>query len=134
MLIDLAESEGSTAIANLQIASIVGKTTREKRPDIYDSVHRMIAQAPVPGVVGALEAMIERPDSTPTLATINVPVLIVTGDQDVATPPREARAMHAAIPGSRLEVIHDAGHLSNLERPAAFTTVVREFLGSLLYS
>jgi 3-oxoadipate enol-lactonase len=63
-----------------------------------------------------------------------VPVLIVTGDQDAATPPREARAMHAALPGSRLEVIHDAGHLSNLERPAAFNTVVREFVGSLLYS
>jgi len=134
MLIELAESEGSTAIANMQIASIVGKTTREKRPDIYDAVHRMIAQAPVAGIVGALEAMIERPDSTPTLSTIDAPVLIVVGEEDAATPPREARTMHAAIPGSRLEVIRDAGHLSNVERPAAFNTVVREFVGSLLYS
>ena len=134
MMIEVAESEGSGAVANLQIASIVGKTTRTKRPDIYDAIHRMIAQAPVNGVVGALEAMMERPDSTPTLATIDVPVLIVVGDEDAATPSRESRAMHAAIPGSRLEVIHDAGHLSNLERPAAFNTVLREFLGSLLYS
>jgi len=66
---------------------------------------------------------------------INVlPTLIVVGSEDVSTPPRDARALHAAIPGSRLEVLQQAGHLSNLERPAAFNTVVTEFLGSLLYN
>jgi 3-oxoadipate enol-lactonase len=133
-LIELAETQGSTAIANIQIAGLVGKTTRDKRPDIYDSVHRLIAQAPVDGIVGALEAMIARPDSTPTLATIDVPTLIIAGSEDVATPPRDARALHAAIAGSRLEILHQAGHLSNLERPAAFNTVITEFLATLLYN
>jgi len=118
----------------VQIAGLVGKTTRDKRPDIYDSVHRLIAQAPPEGIVGALGAMMARPDSTPTLSTIDVPTLIVVGSEDVSTPPRDARALHAAIPGSRLEVLQQAGHLSNLERPAAFNTVVTEFLGSLLYN
>ena len=45
--------------------SMVGKTTRDKQPDTYDAVHRMMAQAPVEGIVGALEAMMTRPDSTP---------------------------------------------------------------------
>jgi 3-oxoadipate enol-lactonase len=133
-LIELAETQGSTAIANIQIAGLVGKTTRDKRPDIYDSVHRLIAQAPVDGIVGALEAMIARPDSTPTLATIDVPTLIIAGSEDVATPPKDARALHAAIAGSRLEILHQAGHLSNLERPAAFNTVITEFLATLLYN
>jgi len=122
------------AVANLQIAGLVGKTTRDKRPDIYDAVHRLIAQAPVEGIVGALEAMISRPDSTPMLSTIDVPTLIVVGGEDVVTPPRDARALHAAIPGSRIEVLQQAGHLSNIERPAAFNTVVTEFLASLLYN
>ena len=130
-LIDLARSEGSTAIANAQIASIVGKTTREKQPDTYDAVHRMMAQAPAEGIVGALEAMMLRPDSTPLLSTIDVPTLIVVGDEDVPTPPREARAMHERIPGSVIEVITGAGHLSNLERPAAFNHVLTEFLVTL---
>jgi pimeloyl-ACP methyl ester carboxylesterase len=112
----------------------VGKTTRDKRPDIYDSIHRMMAQTAPEGIVGGLEAMIERPDSTPTCATIDVPTLIVVGEEDVLTPPKEARALHHAIPGSRIEVLRQAGHLSNVERPAAFNTVVSEFLGSLLYS
>lgn len=133
-LIELARSEGSTAIANLQIPSLVGKTTREKQPDTYDAVHRMMAQAKPAGVIGALEAMMTRPDSTRLLATITVPTLIVVGDEDVPTPVKESRAMHSAIAGSRLEIIPDAGHLANMERPAAFNHVLTEFLGSLTYT
>jgi pimeloyl-ACP methyl ester carboxylesterase len=132
-LIEMAESQGSTAVANAQIAGLVGKTTREKRPDIFDAMHRMMAQAPAEGVIGALEAMIERPDSTATCATIDVPTLVVVGDEDVLTPPKEARALADAIRGSRLEILQGAGHLSNVERPAAFNTVMSEFLAGLLY-
>jgi pimeloyl-ACP methyl ester carboxylesterase len=133
-LIALAHAQGSTAVANVQIAGLVGKTTRDKRPDIYDSVHRLIAQAPVDGLIGGLEAMIARPDSTSTLSTIDVPTLIIAGSEDAVTPPRDARTLHAAIPGSRIEILQQAGHLSNIERPAAFNTVVTEFLASLLYN
>jgi 3-oxoadipate enol-lactonase len=133
-LIDLVETQGPTAVANAQIQGLVGKTTRDKRPDIFDAMHRMIAQAPVAGIVGGLEAMIERPDSTPTLATIDVPTLVIVGEEDAITPPKEARALHEAIPASRIEVLKQAGHLSNVERPAAFNTVVTEFLGSLFYN
>lgn len=133
-LIEVAEAEGSTAIANLQISGLVGKTTRDRRPDLYDAIHRMMAQSPVDGIVGGLEAMMGRPDSTETCATIDVPTLIVVGDEDVITPPKEARRLAELIRGSRLEILKGAGHLSNLERPAAFNTVMSEFLASLLYN
>jgi 3-oxoadipate enol-lactonase len=133
-IIQLARTEGATAVANVQIASMIGKTARAKQPDTYDAVHRMMAQAPVDGVVGALEAMMVRPDSTATLATIDVPTLVVVGDEDAITPVKEARAMQERIPGSRLEVIAQAGHLSSVERPAAFNHVLTEFLGALTYS
>jgi pimeloyl-ACP methyl ester carboxylesterase len=94
----------------------------------------MIAQAPVEGIVGALEAMMLRPDSTATLATIDVPVLIVVGEEDTLTPVKDSRAMQERIAGSRLEVIAQAGHLSSMERPAAFNHLVTEFLGALSYS
>ena len=133
-LIEVARTEGSTAIANLQIAGMVGKTTREKQPDTYDAVHRMIAQAPVEGIVGGLEAMMLRADSTALLAGIDVPTLIVVGDEDALTPVKEARAMHERIAGSRLEVIAQAGHLASVERPAAFNHVLTEFLVALTSS
>lgn len=132
--IELVRNEGSTAIANAQIASMVGKTTREKQPDTYDAVHRMIAQAPVDGIAGALEAMMQRPDSTPDLATIDVPTLVVVGEEDAITPVKEARAIQEKIPGSVLQVVSQAGHLSCLERPAAFNHVLMEFVSTLTYS
>lgn len=132
--IELVRAEGATAIANAQIASMVGKTTREKQPDTYDAVHRMIAQAPVDGIAGALDAMMKRPDSTPDLAGIDVPVLVVVGEEDAITPVKEARAMQEKIPGAQLQVIAHAGHLSSMERPAAFNHVLTEFVSALTYS
>lgn len=133
-LIELARGAGSTGVANVQIASLVGKTTRDKRPDIYDAVHRMMAQAPVAGVIGAIEALIGRADATDLLGTISVPTLVIGGDEDAITQPKEARDMGGAIPGARVEVIPEVGHLSNMERAGAFNIVLTEFLGSLLYS
>lgn len=131
-LIELARTGGSEAVAAEQIDGLVGKTTRQRNPDLVSAVRRQMAQAPVEGIVGALEAMMARPDSTPDLATIDVPVLIVVGAEDALTGPKEARAMHQAIRGSRLEVLEQAGHLSSVERPAAFNTVLSEFFAGLL--
>jgi pimeloyl-ACP methyl ester carboxylesterase len=127
-LIGVARSRGSSAVADMQLASIVGETTRARRPAVVETLRRMMAAAPADGIVGALEAMMARPDSTETLATIDVPTLIVVGNEDSLTPPSEARSMHDAIRGSRLEVIPEAGHICNLERPSAFTHVVSEFV------
>src|SRR6185437_12252632 len=114
--------------------TVENASTRDRRPDTYDAIHRMIAQAPVDGIIGALEALIERPDSTATCRTIDVPTLIVVGEDDATTPVDDARRMQALIVGSRLEALSQAGHLSNVERPAAFNTVVGEFLASLIYN
>ncbi|HEX7020235.1 MAG TPA: alpha/beta fold hydrolase [Gemmatimonadaceae bacterium] len=133
-LIELARAEGSTGVANVQIASLVGKTTRDKRPDIYDAVHRTMAQAPVAGVIGAIEALMGRADSTDLLGMISVPTLVIGGEEDAITRVKETRDMAGSIPGSRVEVIAEVGHLSNMERAGAFNIVLTEFLGSLLYS
>jgi pimeloyl-ACP methyl ester carboxylesterase len=132
-LIDVARTRGAGAVADGQITGMIGKTTREKRPALIEEVHRMLESASVEGIVGALEAMMARVDSTATLATIDVPTIVVVGDEDVLTPPSEAEILHEAIRGSRLEVIANAGHVSNLERPAAFNHVLTEFLASLDY-
>lgn len=130
-LITLARAQGSEAVAETQAPGLVGKTTRAKQPEILEVVRRAMSLQPVEGVVGALEALMSRPDSTPTLATIDVPTMVIVGDEDSVTTPKESRAMHRAIRASRMEVIAQAGHLSNLERPAAFNAVLVEFLASL---
>ena len=133
-LIALARREGPSAVANRQITGLIGRSTREKQPELVNQIRTMMAGESVEGIVGALQAMRERPDSTDLLAGIDVPTLVIVGEEDVVTPVKEARAMAAAIRGCRLEVIPEAGHLSNLERPAAFNAALSDFVGSLLYN
>lgn len=133
-LIALANRDGSAAVAATQIAGMVGKTTREKRPDIAKRAEVMMQRAPVEGIVGALTAMRDRPDSKPSLATVNVRTLVVVGDEDVLTPRAEAEAIVAALPAeahAKLEVVDGSGHASCLERPAAVTHVLADFLAAL---
>jgi pimeloyl-ACP methyl ester carboxylesterase len=130
-LIALARSDGAAAVAERQLVGLLGKTTRERRPDIVDSVRAIATSASAEGIIGALDALLGRADSRSTLATISVPTLLVVGDEDVLTPPKEARAMHELIGSaarSRLEILAQAGHLSSVERPGAFNAVLSEFL------
>ena len=83
------------------------------------------------GRTGALAAMRDRPDSTPTLGDIDVPVLVIHGADDQLIPVSEAEAMAAAVPDGRLVIIPDAGHLPNLEQPDAFNDAVIDFLEAL---
>jgi 3-oxoadipate enol-lactonase len=132
-LIALARESGAAAVAERQMPGLIGATTREKHPGIGEDIRGLILQAPVDGIVGALEAMMTRPDSRDLLQTIDVPTLVIGGDEDVLTPPAEAQIIHDGIRGSRIEILKHTGHLSNVERPAAFNTLLSELVGGLLY-
>ena len=67
-------------------------------------------------------------DTRDLLPSISVPTLLLWGAEDARSPIRVGHAFHRAIPGSRLVVIPEAGHVSNLDRPAAFNAAVSEFL------
>ena len=73
--------------------------------------------------------MAARPDSTAVLAAADVPVLVVVGEHDTVTPPDEARAMAAAVPGAELVQLPEAGHLSPAEDPDGFTLALTGWLG-----
>jgi pimeloyl-ACP methyl ester carboxylesterase len=88
-------------------------------------------QAPPAGFIGALEAMKNRPDSTGDLTRIDVPTLVIVGEDDGVTPPEASRKIHAHVAGSQLVVLPGVGHLSNLEAPEAFTGAVEGFLRGL---
>ena len=63
----------------------------------------------------------------PAFATINVPTLVIVGEHDRIAPVEHARVMAAAIPGAQLEIIPGAGHVSNIEAPAAFNAALDRF-------
>jgi pimeloyl-ACP methyl ester carboxylesterase len=97
------------------------------KPEIEIAVRSMMARQRAAGIMSALRGMAIRPDRTTLLRFATVPVLIVSGSQDVLIPPSDSETMHVLIPNSRLVIIPDAGHLSNLDKADAFNHVVREF-------
>lgn len=99
-------------------------------PALKKEWHTIMAASPSEGVAAALRAMGKRADSTPTLKTIKLPTCIIVGDKDVITPPEVAKAMHEAIPNSKLQVIPKSGHMTPVEQPGAFNKVLKEFLKS----
>lgn len=76
-------------------------------------------------------ALLDRPDSRSDLGRITVPTLVVCGRQDALTPPKVHQEIADGIPGARLTVIEDCGHLSPLEQPAAVSALMRLWLGGL---
>ena len=127
----LARAQGAGAVGDKMLPKMLTPKTAAERPAVAKAARAMMARQSVDAVVAALMAMRDRPDSTPTLAEIAAPTLIVTGAEDTLIPPKESEAMRDAIRGARLVSIPGAAHLSNFEAPDAFNAAVREFLKSL---
>jgi pimeloyl-ACP methyl ester carboxylesterase len=132
-LITLIEEEGVETLAEQQLERMVGRSTRERRPQLAESLQRMMAATPAQGAIGGQRAMIARSDSTDLLPKVELPTLVIGGMEDVITPPHELRALSSAISKSRLELLEGCGHVCPFERPAAFNHVLSEFLHALSY-
>jgi pimeloyl-ACP methyl ester carboxylesterase len=125
---------GASAVIADMLPKLLAPKTYGRDPDLVERVRAMQAAAPPQGIIGDLMAMAERPDSVQLLSSINVPTLVVVGEDDVLTPPADARRIAEGIAGAELVVIPDAGHLSNLEQPDRFTAEVERFAGKVLWT
>jgi 3-oxoadipate enol-lactonase len=67
-------------------------------------------------------------DQRERAGAVRVPTLVLCGDQDHVTPPALSRELMKLIPGAHYELVAGAGHLSNLERPQEFNTLVGAFV------
>jgi len=76
-------------------------------------------------------AVMARADARPWLAAIRCPTLVVCGDGDLLTPPEHSREIAAAIPGARLAIVPQCGHMLTLEQPAQINTLLLEWLAGL---
>jgi pimeloyl-ACP methyl ester carboxylesterase len=121
-------SSGTAELIAGLLPKLLSPATLAHRPEVVEQVRSMASAAQAEGVAGALLGMAERPDATPGLAAITVPTMIVCGAEDTLTPPVESERLRDAIPGARLRLLAGAGHLANLEQPAAFTAAVVELL------
>lgn len=105
------------------------KTLRDK-PEVVKQVRSMIVNSDPVGAAAAQLGMAARRDYVAVLANIHVPTLVVVGREDAIRPVSDAELMHERIRNSRLEIIDDAAHLTNMEQPEEFNQKLLQFLRS----
>ena len=123
--------QGVRVLPKLQMGRLLAPDTMENNKDVVEFVRGMILESSPDGVVAALGAMRERPDSTDLLGRINIPTLVVGGVDDTLSTPEIMGGMAERIPDSRHATLPKAGHLSNLEAPEGFNAALCEFLEEL---
>lgn len=121
---------GTEWFVDRMIPKLLGKTTLEARPDLVDAARRMMLKMSPSDISQVQRGMAERPDSIPTLRTIDVPTLVIMGAEDTLAPVADGELMRQHIAGSELKVIPKAGHYSPWEQPEIVGRLLRQFVDS----
>jgi 3-oxoadipate enol-lactonase len=125
--IRIAETQGMEPLLQPTLKRWFTDAFLSRPGPVIEHVAEMIRRTPPQGYAGCCHA-IPKIDVTDRLGTIDCPVQIIVGEQDVGTPVAMSQAIHQAAPGSELVVIPNASHLSNLEQPEAFNRALLDFL------
>lgn len=127
--IDIALAGRFAEIPGLQWPMLVHKN-RQHDEALKAVIVQMAEDTGAEAFIRQQRAIAARPDSRPGLPKIDCPTLVLVGDGDQLTPPELSEEMNALIPGSRLVVVPDCGHLSTLERPDAVTRTLVNWMQS----
>jgi pimeloyl-ACP methyl ester carboxylesterase len=108
-----------------------GVTTREHQPDLVAEWKQRFSEVDVPSMLLGLGSLVRRDSVVEKLNSVEVPSLVIVGDEDASLPPRLSKEIADALPNASLEIIPEAGHLSALEQPEAVSNAMLEFLDRL---
>ncbi|HMG16189.1 MAG TPA: alpha/beta fold hydrolase [Saprospiraceae bacterium] len=122
------QNGGHTNFANGFINNVfTSRTINEKKP-IVDKVKNIILSCSIDSIIGALKALASRRETCSILNKIKIPVLVMCGNEDKLTPPEKSIYLHQHITNSKIKLINNAAHVSNLEQADIFNNEIREFL------
>lgn len=127
-LVARARAEGMGAAADALLPRLVWPKAPQHAA-LQATVRSMAWNVGLEAFARQQEAIIGRPDARAALAGVACPTLVACGAQDLLTPPALHEEMAALVPGARLAVLADCGHLSTLEQPARVTEALRTWLG-----
>jgi 3-oxoadipate enol-lactonase len=128
---DRFDREGFGDFATESLFKMMTPANAQAFPAVAEHIMRMVNDSNPHGAAAALRGRTMRRDYVPLLSEITAPSLIIVGREDAFTPVAFSEEMHRGILGSRLEIIEDSGHMTNLERPEAFNAILGSFLASL---
>jgi pimeloyl-ACP methyl ester carboxylesterase len=128
-LIATAEREGVRKAQQLLMPVLV-HTSRLDDKALVQAVEQMADDVGVEGFKRQQAAIMSRPDNRPLLASIACPTLVLVGREDALTPVALSQEIAAGIPGAKLEIVPDCGHLSTMEQPEAVNRALRAWLAA----
>jgi pimeloyl-ACP methyl ester carboxylesterase len=118
---------GTAGFFDVNAESLIGATARERHPEIVGELrgHMNLLPEAVMAVQAGLAA---RPDSLPTVVTLDAPVLAIAGGEDIAVTPAEMEAFTSAPGGCEFHLLPDAGHFAAYEQPQKIAALLAEWL------
>jgi pimeloyl-ACP methyl ester carboxylesterase len=126
--LDLADRAGMAGLAADWVPNMV-HPDRVDDAELLDEITTMVTSYTVDQYRGQITALLNRIDEQPHLPAIACPTLVACGSHDSWSPVDQHREIAAAIPGSRLEIIDNAGHMIAMERPEETTALLADWLG-----
>jgi pimeloyl-ACP methyl ester carboxylesterase len=120
--------DGFDAFWKLQEPKLFGP---EAPADVVDRARAIAAEQPITNLVATLQALGSRPDSRETASSLDVPALVIVGEKDVLTPPREAEELAELLAIAQLVRFPGAGHLTPLEQPVRINEELIVFLSQV---
>jgi len=129
--IQAIRENGLTAYASDSVKKLFSPYSLANKKDMVKVIEQTILQTKPQTIIDTLMALAGRKETCSSLPALELPVLILVGKEDQITTPEAAQKMHDLLPNSSLQVIDQAGHLSNLENPESFNHHVNVFLGTL---
>jgi pimeloyl-ACP methyl ester carboxylesterase len=126
-LLDIAFQHGIRAMAKEWLKGMIPPNRQNDEP-LVEAIIQMFERKTPEQFLIQQEALLARPDARTVLPNIHCPTLVLTGQDDVWSPPARHEEIVGAIPGATLVLIPEAGHMSTMERPAAVTGAMRSWL------
>ncbi len=124
---DLGRNAGAGAMIDQWLPPMIG-TAHADNLELYTSLRAMCVDAGVAIYEAQINALLNRPDAAPVLASITCPTAVIVGRDDRWSPVDQHQDIAAAITSSRLSIIEQAGHMAPAEEPVAFNEVLRMWL------
>lgn len=128
---DQVERSDTSAYIESMLPKLLGESTHAHRPELVERARHMMSRPSAAAMASVLRGMASRPDSVPTLAGINVPTLLMVGEEDKLTPRADSEFMQKHIRGSQFQAVPTAGHYAPFEQPEASARIMLSFLSGL---
>jgi pimeloyl-ACP methyl ester carboxylesterase len=122
---------GSGRVAEMIGPKLSAPGTFKTHPEVVAALRRVVQDTSPTAIAAAQRGLAARPDMTSFLPQINMPTLVIVGDQDAISPPAEMEAIAAAIPGAEFVVVSNSGHMTTMENPEAVNTALSKFITGL---